>query len=255
MKKSKVINLFGDTKIIQNEGAKYSELLEKFIASFEQEFLNYEYLEEIIDFAILAWNFGNMKALIPNEEFKKIISFAPKKEIDIRVLKKMITYKITHFKEHTNFIIDFELEETTGDPILRVITQEETDYISNMVDDEEEQFTPDDYEENYINRSAIVIKPLQPFLDWYSHLNPEDDFEEDIKETNIYLVNEDIDDLEVWLRKKFDKFFMMELDEWCADKKDWPLKRNYKMFKQWFQVEISEMMPEIKKAYEDKQKT
>jgi hypothetical protein len=56
-----------------------------------------------------------------------------------------------------------------------------------------------------------------------------------------------IDDVEKWLIKKFDKFFMMELDEWCANKKEWPQKRNYKMFKLWFKVEISEMIYDLEK--------
>jgi hypothetical protein len=72
-------------------------------------------------------------------------------------------------------------------------------------------------------------------------------FEEDIKETNIYLVDDKIDDVEKWLKKKFDKFFMMELDEWFENKKDWPQKRNYKMFKQWFQVDVSTMIYDLEK--------
>ena len=75
----------------------------------------------------------------------------------------------------------------------------------------------------------------------------DDDFEEDIKETNIYLIDDTIDDVEKWLKKKFDKFFMMELDEWHTNKKEWPQKRNYKMFNLWFQVEISRMIYDLEK--------
>jgi hypothetical protein len=163
----------------------------------------------------------------------------------------MIDYKISNFKEYENFIVDYKLKEVSAgeDPILSIVTQEKEAYLANMMDALDNEATEDYFEENYINRSAIILKPQQPFIDWYFNLNPEDElsFEEDIKETNIYLVDDKIDDVEKWLKKKFDKFFMMELDEWCADKKDWPQKRNYKMFKQWFQVDVSTMIYDLEK--------
>jgi hypothetical protein len=69
--KNKVISLFGNNKIVQNTGVKYSELLEQFMSPFVNEFRDTEYIEDIFEFAINAWNFGNMKALMPQEEFKK----------------------------------------------------------------------------------------------------------------------------------------------------------------------------------------
>jgi hypothetical protein len=127
------------------------------------------------------------------------------------------------------------------------VTQEEDAYLSNMMDSLDNEVTEDDFKENYINRSAIILKPQQPFLDWYANLNPDDELEEDIKETNIYLVDDGIDDVEKWLRKKFDTFFMIELREWHNNKKEWPQKRNYKMFKLWFKVETSIMIYDIVK--------
>ena len=40
---------------------------------------------------------------------------------------------------------------------------------------------------------------------------------------------------------------MMELNDWHDNKKEWPQKRNYKMFKLWFRVEISEMIYDLEK--------
>jgi len=39
----------------------------------------------------------------------------------------------------------------------------------------------------------------------------------------------------------------MELDEWHDNRKEWPQKRNYKMFNLWFRVEISEMIYDLEK--------
>ena len=242
---TKVINLFGD-KTVPNTGVKYSELLEQFMAKYKNDFSNIEFIEDVFDFAILAWNFGNMKVIVPNDEFKKIISTAPNIDIDFSLLKKMIDYKFKKFKEYTNFIVDYELKESDKDPILSVITQEEETYLAAVFENLEEQDTQDDFKENYINRSAVILKPLQPFLDWLNHLYPDDEMD-DGNEVNIYLVSEEIDDVEVWLKKKFDTFFMMELNDWHTNKKEWPQRRNYKMFKQWFNIEISTMIYDLEK--------
>ncbi len=245
--KNKIIDLFGNNEVVPNNGVKYSELLEKFMSPFASNFKDYEYIEDIFEFAINAWNFGNMKVLMPQEEFEKTTDLIKENDIDIVLLKKMIDHKVSKFKKYTNFIVDYELTQTNADPILSVTTQEQEPYLSDMMNTLENEVTQDDFEENYINRSAIIIKPQQPFLDWYSNLYPENDFEIGNKETNIYLVDDTIDDVEKWLKKKFDKFFIMELDEWHDNKKEWPQKRNYKMFNLWFRVEISEMIYDLEK--------
>jgi len=244
--KHKVINLFGN-KIVPNTGVKYSELLEQFMSPFVNEFRD---MEDIFDFAITAWNFGNIKTLISEEEYEKSTRLI-QAEVNGVLLNKMIDFKVSNFKEYESFIVDYELKEvkTGEDPILSIVTQEKEAYLANMMDTLGNEVTEDDFEENYINRSAIILKPQQPFVDWYFKLNLYDelDFEEEIKKPNIYLIDDKIDDVEKWLKKKFDKFFIMELDEWSAGKKDWPQKRNYKMFKQWFKVGISEMIYDLEK--------
>ena len=250
--KNKIINLFGNNNVIPpNNGVKYSELLEQYMSAFINDFEDYEYIEDIFEFAMNAWNLANINVLMPNGKFKETMASLPPGDFETALLKKMIAHKEAKYKVFTNFIIDFELKEAQAgkDPILSVVTQEEEAYLANMIDEMEEDslYFQDDFEENYINRNAIILKPQQPFLDWYAKLYPEDDFEEDIKETNIYLIDDTIDDVEKWLKKKFDKFFMMELDEWHTNKKEWPQKRNYKMFNLWFQVEISRMIYDLEK--------
>jgi hypothetical protein len=53
------------------------------------------------------------------------------------------------------------------------------------------------------------------------------------------------DKLKAWVKKKFDKLFTFELEAWNDNKKEWPQKRNYKMFKQWFQVAISTLVYDL----------
>jgi hypothetical protein len=243
--KNKVINLFGDKNIVQNQGIKYSSLLEQFLSPFVKDFDDVEYYEDIFDFAIRAWNFGNMRAILPEGDGDAAINAVEGKNINTGLLNRMIDAKVTKFKEFTNFIVDYELKETTGDPVLSVVTQEKDDYLAAMLEELEGQDSEDDFKENFIDRIAIIVKPLQPFLDWLFKLYPEHADEK--FEVNTYLLSEDIEDVEAWLKKKYDKLFMIELEAWHTNKKEWPQKRNYKMFKQWFQVEVSTMVYDLEK--------
>ncbi len=247
---SKTINLFGNSKIVPNTGIKYSTLLEEFLAPFASEFEDIEYYEDIFEFAINAWNFGNMQANLPKGESDKVIEALDNQnhEINVDLLKRMIDYKISHFKAYTNFIVDYKLKETDQNPILSVITQEKEQFLESTLENMREEIEQEELEENYINRTAIIVKPLQPFVDWYAALYPDEleDLDE-IKETKTYLISESIEDVEAWLKKKFKKIFELELQDWHNNKKEWPQKRTYKMFNQWFQVDVSTMVYDLEK--------
>ncbi len=240
--KNKVIDLFSGKTIVQNEGQKYSVLINDLIKPFENDFPADMDIEDIISFGCNAWNLGCMSQVIPKKEFANLLSSDPFPEPENTILKKMIDLKKKKFASFDRFIDDFFLEEKNGERILTVLTQEKEAFFAKLMEEQPESFPEEtNYEEAYINRYAIVIKPLQPFFDWLNALYPEDPIYE-IDEPNIYLVDNDIDDLEQWLKKKFDKFFMMELDDWHINKKEWPKKRTYKMFKKWFRVDVSTMI-------------
>jgi len=244
---SKIFNL-SNARVVQNKGIKYSELINTFVEPFEEAFSE-TYIEDVIEFAITAWNFGNIKHRIPADEFEKIIN-TKSYEInqDIALLNKMIDYKILKFQEYTNFIVDFELKGSDEDPILSIITQEEEAYLANMVQDFESSLSAENSQENYIDRMAIILKPKSPLIDWCKNLNSENThIEDELKEVSIYLIDDMIDDPEKWLKKKFDVFFKMELEEWSLNKKEWPQKRTYTMFQQWFRVEISDAVYDMEK--------
>ena len=48
--------------------------------------------------------------------------------------------------------------------------------------------------------------------------------------------------IEKWLQKNFDSIFQNELNNWHTDEKDWVQKRTYKLFKEWFDIEIHSMI-------------
>lgn len=237
---NKIIKLSERSNIVENKGVKYSHLLEKFIEPFVRDFEHAEFYDDIFEFAINAWNSANIKTLLPEKEDEHAFDALLENGIDIVLLNKMMDYKIKHFNDYTNFIVDYELVKTNEDPVLKITTQEQDAYLQMMLENFDADDSESDFQKGYINRSAIVIKPRKPYLDWCLNLYPEDEFKS--KESNVYLISEAIEDIDQWLAKKFDKLFMMELEAWHTNKKNWPQKRNFKMFKEWFQIDVASMI-------------
>ena len=241
-KRNKVINLFGDKNTVVNDKVKYSNLFNDFLEPFNNDFPKDIDIEDVFEFGMNAWNLGNMSIIIPEKDFQEMLSDSPSQYFEGALLDKMIKRKISHFKEHDRFIADLHVKEVNGKPVVSVTTEEKESFIQNLMDEIEgsDPFNEDfeeDFEEGLINRQAIILKPQQVFIDWVKLSKP--DFEDnEIDETKIYLFDE-IYDIEDWLRNKFDKLFMTELEEWQYNKKKWPQKRTYKMFNQWFQVQVS----------------
>ena len=250
--KNKLVNLYGDNKTPENKENKYSSLLEDFISPFIKHFDDFEFQEDIFEFAIHAWNLGNMKSIMDEDEFEEIINLAKVDDpVNYSLLRKMTTLKAIKFKEYTNFIIDFDVKVSNDTIVFKVKTEEENSYMAGMlVGSSNNSSSNNDFEEKYINRSAISIKPLQPFIDWHNAIYPDSSIDEtDLNDINIYLINNaSYEDVEAYLKKKFDKYFMMELEGWHTDKRDWPQRRNYKMFKKWFQVNICTAVFDLEKT-------
>ena len=247
--KNKIINMFDDPKIVQNAGAKYSELLEKFMTPFASDFDKMEFYEDIIDFGVAAWNFGNLKLLMPEPEFNAVIDAAKSDKRDVRLLLKMVSHKISEFNKYTNFIVDYELTSSPGEAILSVMTQEEDAYLAAvyMMSNLESSANPtqEDFEENFINRSSITLTAREPFIEWIAALDPNGHYDQ--KAVTTYLVSEEIQDLELWLKKKYDKLFILELEAWSTNKKAWPQKRSHKMFTEWFTSSTTELVYDLVK--------
>lgn len=98
-----------------------------------------------------------------------------------------------------------------------------------------------------VNRDAIVVKPKKPLLDWSNSLTPNERPLLDLKEGKVYLLSEKDtpEAVERWLRRNFDKIFRSELTDWWLDENDWPQKRTFKLFKEWFDVEIHQMVVDM----------
>lgn len=96
-----------------------------------------------------------------------------------------------------------------------------------------------------INRFAVVLRPLQPFVDWANSapVRGTDDLVSPEKlraDATVVLTPEmdTVDEALLWLKRFKPQLFEMELDSWCTDRATWPEKRTAREFDLWFELEV-----------------
>jgi len=93
-----------------------------------------------------------------------------------------------------------------------------------------------------LNRAVLILKYKPEAVDWINNAVPSDDMEITPEEANsertAYLIDEDeAENLDKMLKKKFLVYFEKELGGWYADETLWPAGLTYDLFCQWFTVE------------------
>ena len=98
-----------------------------------------------------------------------------------------------------------------------------------------------------LNRSAVVIIPKQPFLDWVNAVDDLGGVTADDMQGMIYLVPdyEDPADADKVLKKVCNDIFCRELEGWHTDEEAWPQDRSFKVFKQWFDIQHYEIVTDV----------
>ena len=90
-----------------------------------------------------------------------------------------------------------------------------------------------------LNRSAVVVTPKQPFLDWLHATDPTSadiTLPELTEDPTIYLIPEcdSDDDLANVLRDLCEEIFEEQLAGWYTDESVWPRDRSFDVFRRWF---------------------
>lgn len=97
-----------------------------------------------------------------------------------------------------------------------------------------------------INRSAIIVRLKQPYIDWANSLDDSEKYSLDSlnRENHIYLISDyDTDEeLEEIIKDLYSEIFTVELFAWVTDPKLWPMNRDYSTFKEWFEIEAHSMV-------------
>src|ERR1700680_2544717 len=98
-----------------------------------------------------------------------------------------------------------------------------------------------------LNRSAIVVKPRQPFLDWLHAADPTSHkltLRELVQEPTVYLIPECDTDEDVGeaLRELCEEIFIEQLAGWFTDTTTWPQDRSFDVFCRWFDIQQHSMV-------------
>jgi hypothetical protein len=100
-----------------------------------------------------------------------------------------------------------------------------------------------------VNRSALVLKPKQPLLDWVNAVDPSAvlTLREVTEDPTIYLISECDTDEEFMkiLRRVCQDIFEEELAGWYTDESVWPRDRSFDAFCRWFECEHHSMLMDL----------
>jgi hypothetical protein len=98
-----------------------------------------------------------------------------------------------------------------------------------------------------LNRSALIVRPAKPFIDWAAGLDDSGILPTSEGEKTVYLVPsfEDDQEAEKVLKVAFPHIFESELYGWHTDASAWPAKRTLSMFKKWFTVELHSVVEDL----------
>jgi hypothetical protein len=106
-------------------------------------------------------------------------------------------------------------------------------------------------ESRMLNRSAIILRAKQPFLEWLWQLP--DPVETDMtlekvnREPQIYLLPQYgmVDEQQELLRDCYEHLFTSQLEGWWTDEADWPSKRDFEMFNAWFEAQFHSVIQDL----------
>ena len=99
----------------------------------------------------------------------------------------------------------------------------------------------------FLNRSAIVLRPKQPYIDWANSLDDGPRYEQTMDEPDAFTVFlgpdcDTVEEVQAFVDKHFAAFFEQWLEGWCTDPSLWPKRKTRKMFREWYNVDVHTMV-------------
>jgi hypothetical protein len=98
-----------------------------------------------------------------------------------------------------------------------------------------------------LNRSVVIVRPKQPYLDWAAGLDNSEIVLDPNDEQTVDLIPSYGDEAEVWeiLATLHPAIFESELYGWHTDEAAWPKGRDFAMFKEWFHIELHSVVEDL----------
>lgn len=114
-----------EKKLTENTGLKYSEMLMQLVEQFDEILPESLTFEETLEVGIEAWNLANNKERLNDEMFQKELKAHNYSD----VVEKMVEYKLEHFADHKNIIVDF----STENDILQIKSQTFEQHFNSLI--------------------------------------------------------------------------------------------------------------------------
>ena len=111
--------------IVENNRAKYSEMLIEIINKFDSQLPENLSFEDVIEISIESWNLANNKIFL---ESKNLYEQELKSHKYPDVVSKIIDYKQERFDNFNNIIIDYSLENNR----LQIKSQTQEEHFNSM---------------------------------------------------------------------------------------------------------------------------
>ena len=102
-----------------------------------------------------------------------------------------------------------------------------------------------------LNRSAVIVKPLRPYLEWAKRDDAEElaelVFENLRREPHVYLLPEyeDPTSQQEVLEEFWPILFEAMLEGWVTDEALWPQNRTLGMFQEWFEIQMCSLVQDL----------
>jgi len=102
-----------------------------------------------------------------------------------------------------------------------------------------------------LNRSAVIVKPREPYLEWTRRDDTERLAESVFatlrREPTVYLLPEyeDHSSQREVLEEFWPVLFEVMLEGWVTDEACWPKNRSLEMFEEWFEVQMSSIVEDL----------
>ena len=98
-----------------------------------------------------------------------------------------------------------------------------------------------------LNRSAIVVRPKGPFLEWLHSVDPnssEFTLQDMCQEPTVYLIREceSEEDSLACLEEIVSAVFEDQLEGWWRDRSAWPANRTLDLFHAWFNCQFHSLV-------------
>ncbi len=241
--------------VVRNDSdVKYSTMIMDLVSPYLDEYPDPDDLFDKLEIAKHAWNMANAKQKLPDlfdALFRANLSDLENdlSSTEIKMLEDIMDTKTKNYFQYDLCIADIDIKDT-NDGMCNVVAVCQTfeEYVKRIgTQQQKDEYDETQYESGYVDRSSVSVKPKQVFIDWVRTFSPDESVESISEIAGAYLVKEmdNDEDVENWLKKNFDKIFTIELEEWCDDKRKWPQHRSYKMFRDWFEIQIHSMVLDL----------